>query len=133
MNINAEPKNKVKLKNNNKQYEISGWEDEELDLKAKLVRGIYSMGFETPSSIQKKALYPMTRNIINNRHRDIIAQAQSGTGKTGAFSVGTLELIDETKDDTQALIIAPTHELATQTLNVIKQLGHYLKIRSYCY
>lgn len=130
MNINAEPKNKVKLKNNNKQYEISGWEDEELDLKAKLVRGIYSMGFETPSSIQKKALYPMTRNIINNRHRDIIAQAQSGTGKTGAFSVGTLELIDETKDDTQALIIAPTHELATQTLNVIKQLGHYLKIRS---
>ena len=130
MNINAEPKNKVKLKNNNKQYEISGWEDEELDLKAKLVRGIYSMGFETPSSIQKKAIYPMTRNIINNRHRDIIAQAQSGTGKTGAFSVGTLELIDETKDDTQALIIAPTHELATQTLNVIKQLGHYLKIRS---
>ena len=130
MNINAELKNKVKLKNNNKQYEISGWEDEELDLKAKLVRGIYSMGFETPSSIQKKALYPMTRHIINNRHRDIIAQAQSGTGKTGAFSVGTLELIDETKDDTQALIIAPTHELATQTLNVIKQLGHYLKIRS---
>ena len=87
------------------------------------------MGFETPSSIQKKSLYPMTRNINNNRHRDIIAQAQSGTGKTGAFSVGTLELIDETKDDTQALIIAPTHELATQTLNVIKQLGHYLKIR----
>ena len=125
-----ESKNDMKLKNNNKQYEINGWEDEELNLKSKLVRGIYSMGFEIPSSIQKKALYPMVRNINKNRHRDIIAQAQSGTGKTGAFSVGTLELIDEKTDDTQALIIAPTHELATQTVNVIKQLGFYLKVRS---
>lgn len=118
------------LKNNNKLYEITGWEDENLALKAKLIRGIYSMGFEIPSSIQKKALYPMIHNINNNRHRDIIAQAQSGTGKTGAFSVGTLQLIDETVDETQALIIAPTHELADQTSKVIKQLGHYLKIRS---
>jgi len=115
--------------NNNKLYEISGWEDENLQLKAKLVRGIYSMGFEIPSSIQKTALYPMIHNIHNNRHRDIIAQAQSGTGKTGAFSVGTLQLIDETVDETQALIIAPTHELADQTAAVIKQLGTYLKIR----
>ena len=118
------------LKNNNKLYEISGWEDENLNLKGKLVRGIYSMGFEIPSSIQKKALYPMIHNINNNRHRDIIAQAQSGTGKTGAFTIGTLQLIDETLDETQALIIAPTHELADQTAKVIKQLGHYLKIRS---
>jgi len=118
------------LNNNNKLYEITGWEDENLALKAKLIRGIYSMGFEIPSSIQKKALYPMIHNINNNRHRDIIAQAQSGTGKTGAFSVGTLQLIDETVDETQALIIAPTHELADQTAKVIKQLGHYLKIRS---
>ncbi len=124
--VNDEPK----LKNNNSSYEINGWEDEKLDLKPKLVRGIYSMGFEIPSSIQKTALYPMIHNVINNRHRDIIAQAQSGTGKTGAFSVGTLQLIDETSDDTQALILAPTHELADQTAKVIKQLGHYLKIRS---
>jgi translation initiation factor 4A len=126
----TEPEPTPKLKNNNKSYEISGWEDENLALKPKLIRGIYSMGFEIPSSIQKKALYPMIHNINNNRHRDIIAQAQSGTGKTGAFSVGALQLIDETSDDTQALIIAPTHELADQTVKVIKQLGHYLKIRS---
>ena len=126
----TEPQPTPKLKNNNKSYEISGWEDENLALKPKLIRGIYSMGFEIPSSIQKKALYPMIHNINNNRHRDIIAQAQSGTGKTGAFSVGALQLIDETSDDTQALIIAPTHELADQTVKVIKQLGHYLKIRS---
>ena len=121
---------KCELKNNNKSYEINGWEDETLDLKPKLVRGIYSMGFEIPSSIQKSALYPMVRNVNNNRHRDIIAQAQSGTGKTGAFSIGTLQLIEEKSDNTQALIVAPTHELATQTENVIKQLGHYLKVRS---
>ena len=119
-----------KLKNNYDLYEMDGWEDDNLSLKPKLIRGIYAMGFEIPSSIQKKALYPMIHNINNNRHRDIIAQAQSGTGKTGAFSVGTLQLIDEKLDETQALIIAPTHELADQTAKVIKQLGHYLKIRS---
>jgi superfamily II DNA/RNA helicase len=118
------------LKNNYDLYEMDGWEDDNLNLKPKLIRGIYAMGFEIPSSIQKKALYPMIHNINNNRHRDIIAQAQSGTGKTGAFSVGTLQLIDENVDETQALIIAPTHELADQTAKVIKQLGHYLKIRS---
>jgi translation initiation factor 4A len=116
----------LKLKN----YEISGWEDENLGLKAKLIRGIYALGFEIPSSIQKKALYPMIHDTHNNRHKDIIAQAQSGTGKTGAFSVGTLQIIDEHSDDTQALIIAPTHELAHQTSKVIEQLGYYLKIRS---
>ena len=86
--------------NNNKLYEISGWEDENLQLKAKLVRGIYSMGFEIPSSIQKTALYPMIHNIHNNRHRDIIAQAQSGTGKTGAFLIGALQKVDESKQET---------------------------------
>lgn len=121
---------KCELENNNKSYEINGWEDETLDLKPKLVRGIYSMGFEIPSSIQKSAIYPMVRNVNNNRHRDIIAQAQSGTGKTGAFTIGTLQLIDEKSDFTQALIIAPTHELATQTENVIKQLGLYLNVRT---
>jgi len=121
---------KCELENNNKSYEINGWEDETLDLKPKLVRGIYSMGFEIPSSIQKSALYPMVRNVNNNRHRDIIAQAQSGTGKTGAFTIGTLQLIDEKSDFTQALIVAPTHELATQTENVIKHLGLYLKVRT---
>ena len=121
---------KCELENNNKSYEINSWEDDNLDLKSKLVRGIYSMGFEIPSSIQKKSLYPMVRNIDNNRHRDIIAQAQSGTGKTGAFTIGTLQLIDEKSDFTQALIVAPTHELATQTENVIKQLGLYLKVRT---
>ena len=62
-------------------YKITSWDDEKLDLKQNLLRGIYAFGFENPSSIQSKALYPMTYRPA----RDIIAQAQSGTGKTGAF------------------------------------------------
>ena len=99
-------------------YTINNWEDEKIDLKAQLLRGIYSYGFETPSIIQKKVIYPI---LLNNekKKRDIIAQAQSGTGKTGAFSVSALQIIDETINDMQCLILAPTHELAHQISNVI--------------
>jgi translation initiation factor 4A len=116
--------------NSKTHYEINDWEDEELNLKPTLLRGIYSYGFENPSSIQKKALYPMTLNKDkkNNKLKDIIAQAQSGTGKTGAFGIGTLQIIDESKLKTQALILAPTHELASQIQNVISSIGTYLKI-----
>ena len=66
------------------KYEISSWDDENLSLDTKLLRGIYAFGFEKPSAIQKKALHPMITS-----GRDIIAQAQSGTGKTGAFTTGS--------------------------------------------
>ena len=68
-------------------YVISTWEDERLNLHTSLLRGIYAFGFEKPSPIQCKALGPMT----SSKNRDIIAQAQSGTGKTGAFVVGVLQ------------------------------------------
>ena len=95
--------------------EIQNWDD--MDIKHDLLRGIYSYGFEKPSEIQKKAI-PV---IISGK--DVIAQAQSGMGKTGAFSIGTLELIDCTKPKVQALLLAPTHELVKQTMNVIRSLG----------
>ena len=109
-------------------YTINNWEDEKIDLKAQLLRGIYSYGFETPSIIQKKVIYPI---LLNNekKKRDIIAQAQSGTGKTGAFSVSALQIIDETINHMQCLILAPTHELAHQISNVINAIGKFLKIR----
>lgn len=94
---------------------IENWD--ELNLKTDLLRGIYSYGFEKPSEIQKKSIPVMTKG------KDVIAQAQSGMGKTGAFSISTLELIDCSKPKLQALLLAPTHELAKQTLNVIKSLG----------
>jgi translation initiation factor 4A len=119
--------NDTKLKNNYDAYEISSWEDENLNLNNQVLRGIYSFGFEKPSSIQKKALYPMTKNIHDGRRRDITAQAQSGTGKTGAFVIAALNILKENISGPQVLILAPTHELADQILDVVENLSRYLK------
>jgi len=113
-------------KNNYDAYEINSWEDEFLGLHNNVLRGIYSFGFEKPSSIQKKALYPMTKNIHAGRRRDITAQAQSGTGKTGAFVISALNILKENIAGPQVLILAPTHELADQILNVVENLSRYL-------
>tara|TARA_Y100000389_G_scaffold137127_2_gene134676 strand:+ start:233 stop:1450 length:1218 start_codon:yes stop_codon:yes gene_type:complete len=119
--------NEDKIRNNHESYEIESWEDQKLDLNNNVLRGIYSFGFEKPSSIQKKALYPMTKNIHNGRRRDITAQAQSGTGKTGAFVIGSLNILKKDIKGPQVLILAPTHELADQTLNVVENLSRYIK------
>lgn len=97
---------------------------DEMGLKENLLRGIYAFGFEKPSAIQERAIIPVTKG------RDVIAQAQSGTGKTGAFSVGLLEKIDTTKSHLQALILLPTRELAQQVHTVIKGLSSYLDIKT---
>ena len=98
------------------------WEDENLGLKIKLLRGIYANGFETPSPIQKKALIPIIKE------RDIIAQAQSGTGKTGAFVIGSLQLINEDLKQTQVIIISPTRELSRQNYEVAKTISQFQNI-----
>jgi len=103
--------------------ELQSWEDERLDLKINLLRGIYAYGFEEPSSIQKKAILPFIKR------NDLIAQAQSGTGKTGAFTIGTLQSIDENVKETQAIILAPTRPLARQIFNVFKDLGGMLHVQ----
>lgn len=96
-------------------YEINTWD--ELDNDPSILRGIYSSGFERPSPIQKKAIKPI---ILG---KDIIAQAQSGTGKTAAFGIGALSIINVLDNFTQVLILSPTKELAKQTSSVIQQLG----------
>ena len=63
--------------------------------------------------------------------RDVIAQAQSGTGKTATFSIGCLQQLDYSRVYCQALILAPTRELATQIQNTVDALGDYLGVRSY--
>ena len=72
--------------------------------------------------------------MVYNKHkdglRDIIAQAQSGTGKTGLFVVGSLQIIDETLKEPQVIILAPTRELAEQSYNVANNLSHYMKIET---
>ena len=93
-----------------------------LNIKENLLRGVFSYGFEKPSLIQHKAI-PV---LISGK--DIIAQAQSGTGKTGAFSIGSLNNVDEEVKDTQIIILSPTRELAHQTFTVIKELSSYTGI-----
>jgi translation initiation factor 4A len=99
--------------------EIKHWDD--LNINTNLLRGIYSHGFEKPSEIQKKAIYP----IINKK--DVIAQAQSGTGKTGAFSISSLQSIDTSLLQTQVMIIVPTRELVTQINKVMKALSDFME------
>jgi translation initiation factor 4A len=94
-----------------------------MELKEELLRGIYAYGFERPSKIQEKAIIPIIRG------RNIIAQAQSGTGKTGTFGIGILERIDTSVDLTQALVLAPTRELVDQIAKVINELGNFLNVR----
>lgn len=116
-------------KTNSKQdylYEFSNWEDQNLNLKLKLLRGIYAYGFEKPSAIQKKAIFPLVKNPPN----DLIAQAQSGTGKTGTFTIGALQKVDPSKNITQIIILAPTHELAQQSKAVLDDLGRYLEVKT---
>ena len=102
---------------------FNSWDDENVELKMNLLRGIHSIGFEEPSPIQKKAIIPMAKK------KDIIAQAQSGTGKTGAFSIGTLQLIDEDLVKPQAIIMAPTRELSKQIMGVLTTLSQQMNIK----
>ncbi|KAH8084172.1 ATP-dependent RNA helicase FAL1 [Filobasidium floriforme] len=96
---------------------------ESMDLKEDLIRGIYAYNFEKPSAIQQRAIKP----IISGR--DVIAQAQSGTGKTATFSISVLQSIDTSIRETQALILSPTRELAVQIQNVVLALGDYMNVQ----
>jgi translation initiation factor 4A len=120
MNINDQNTNVTLIDSEEQSSEflIKNWDD--FDIKPDLLRGIYSMGFENPSPIQSKAILPMVSK------RDIIGQAQSGTGKTGTFSIGTLQLIDSSKKTIQAILMAPTHELAKQSATVVEKLGGFM-------
>ena len=95
-----------------------------MNLKEDLLRGIYGYGFENPSSIQQKAIVPLVDG------KDIIAQAQSGSGKTGAFCIGALEKIDTNINNVQIIILSHTKELARQTFNVFNSLGEFMNIKS---
>ena len=105
----------IKNKDNNMSFD-------DLNLKDKLLRGVYSYGFENPSAIQNKSVPVMCSGS------DLIAQAQSGTGKTGSFTMGCLNSLDEDLKRTQVLIISPTHELVNQTYEVLENLGKYMDI-----
>uniref|UniRef100_UPI0003837763 ATP-dependent RNA helicase DDX19A isoform 2 n=1 Tax=Danio rerio TaxID=7955 RepID=UPI0003837763 len=94
---------------------------EELRLKPQLLKGVYEMGFNRPSKIQENAL-PM---MLAEPPQNLIAQSQSGTGKTAAFVLAMLSHVDPACKWSQCLCISPTYELALQTGKVIEQMGKF--------
>ncbi|KAJ3103945.1 translation initiation factor eIF4A, partial [Phlyctochytrium planicorne] len=105
----------------------SNWDEvvdsfDDMNLREELLRGIYAYGFERPSAIQQRAIMPVIKD------HDVIAQAQSGTGKTATFSISVLQKLDMSKKETQALILAPTRELAQQIQKVVVALGDYMNV-----
>jgi len=103
----------------------SNWDEvtdnfDDMNLKEELLRGVYGYGFEKPSAIQSRAIVPVTMG------HDVIAQAQSGTGKTATFSISILQSIDMSVRKCQALVLSPTRELAQQIQKVVLALGDYM-------
>jgi len=97
-------------------------EFEALGLKEELVRAIADLGFESPTPIQQKAI-----PILISGTTDFVGLAQTGTGKTAAFGMPLLQLIDVTQKYPQALIICPTRELCLQICNDLQDYKKYLK------
>ena len=97
----------------------------DLQLKSTSLRAIEALGFETPSDIQEQSIPLLMADDI-----DFIGQAQTGTGKTAAFTLPLLEKIDFKSTDIQALILAPTRELANQICEEIKKLSQFEPVRT---
>lgn len=123
MSFNREDDSRLKFKTSKKLRVSPTFET--MNLKDDLLRGIYSYGFEAPSSIQSRAI----TQIISGK--DVIAQAQSGTGKTATFTIGMLQVLELKRKDLQALVLSPTRELASQSCQVVSNLGDYLNVKAF--
>jgi translation initiation factor 4A len=98
---------------------------DEMGIPDEILRGVYAMGFERPSEIQKRGIVPIKEG------RDLLAQAQSGTGKTGTFTIGSLSRIDLSQNKPQIIVIVPTRELAQQIEKVASSLSSYMGVKIY--
>merc|ERR1712205_12138 len=101
---------------------------DELGLREDLLRGIYAFGFEKPSAVQQRAIGPVVSG------RDVIAQSQSGTGKTSLIAISSLQTLDTKNREVQLLGLPPTCELAGQIEKTVKALGDYMSVYTHaCY
>eukprot|EP00877_Chromochloris_zofingiensis_P009941 jgi/Chrzof1/51/Cz01g01210.t1 len=98
---------------------------DEMNLREDLLRGIYAYGFEKPSAIQQRALLPIIEG------RDVIAQAQSGTGKSSLIAMSICQKVDVKLREVQALVLSPTRELAQQTEKLVLALGDFMNIQAH--
>lgn len=102
---------------------VKGNSFEDFCLKRDILKGVYEKGWESPSPIQESSI------PIALTHRDIMARAKNGTGKTGAYSVPLLESIDPSLNKIQAMILVPTRELALQTSQICIELAKHTTIK----
>lgn len=110
----------------NEEYVIKEYSSfDDMPLHENLLRGIYANGFQVPSAVQQKAIVPIIEG------HDLIAQAQSGQGKTLSFIVGSMQRIDTAQHEIQVLVLVPTRELSQQIQSVAQSVGLYLKINTY--
>ncbi|KAK3041197.1 hypothetical protein RJ639_028457, partial [Escallonia herrerae] len=98
---------------------------DDMGIKDDLLRGIYEYGFERPSAIQQRAVVPILHQ------RDVIAQAQSGTGKTSMIALAVCQMVETSSREVQALILSPTRELGAQTEKVILAMGDHMNIQAH--
>ncbi|KAF5198947.1 Atp-dependent rna helicase fal1 [Thalictrum thalictroides] len=96
---------------------------DQMGMKDDLLRGIYQHGFEKPSAIQQRAVLPIIKG------RDVIAQAQSGTGKTSMIAITACQMVDTSMREVQVLILSPTRELASQTEKVTLAVGNFINVQ----
>lgn len=99
---------------------------EAMGLSDDILRGVYAAGFESPSAIQARAVAPILAG------RDVVAQAQSGTGKTSMLALTAVARVDVATRATQVLILSPTRELAAQTERLAAALGEHAAVRTWC-
>ena len=100
---------------------------EDMQLSKKVLNAVRDMGFEEPSPIQAQTI-PLALE-----GHDVIGQAQTGTGKTAAFGIPTIEQIDEKNKYIQALVLTPTRELAIQIAEEFNKIGKYKRVKLYLY
>lgn len=113
---------KVELETNEGEVEVTPTFDT-MGLQKDLLWGIYAYRFEKPLAIQQ---WPIQQII---KRRDVLAWSQSGTGKTATFSISVLQCLDIQVHETQALILAPTRELAMQIQKGLLALGYCMKFQ----
>jgi ATP-dependent RNA helicase DeaD len=89
----------------------------DLGLSDPLLQALRDVGYESPSPIQEQAIPPLLQG------RDVIGQAQTGTGKTAAFGLPLLEYVDPSDDAVQALVLTPTRELCIQVTQALRAYG----------
>ena len=97
---------------------------EDMNLPEELLRGVYAVGFEKPSKIQQKGVVPMVQG------RDILAQAQSGTGKTGTYTIGSLSHVNPKIAKPLVLVLVHTHELADQVYKFANSVGYPMRLKT---